>query len=674
MDKAKKRIKLSFKKCIKGNIICFIFVTFLSFFISNSTVAHAKETRSWIGDYLNPTFSIKLTDGDVFFNNQAKREEINNDINNDGTTQYSLYDRFGPDIQFFSYCGEIKIQTNIIDKIYTFIADGAEININTVNIFSSGSLYVNNRVYEDRVDICNSTQDPRYVAWCIAVGLGGKASLANFYLGIAKWIEDIEAFFISDRMGLEIISFVNNTLGSSAFVTRIAPLYAILASVLTLFVVINLAKYLIRYISTANVSFGQIMVKVFNSILAFAIMALFITSPFSLLPIIEKIVEAKNSVMTQAMSTVLDNEIVNNSENGVEANLWYINIYDPWCIGTHNKTYEEMYTLFAVDQGDVPASQALSMSDDNIYEDWTDGSLRYSCKYICGDCKVPMGNGTYARNWAALAYSMQSKYHIGAIAGTNGLSSWPNAETTVRNPQLYVDNFRYIDAMLNISEEYSRPGKTTGNIPSSGPNAPKAYGTSNMVPGALLALYRVIVLNIPLLLFSFKAIIYLVQMMFVGVELIANSIKFLVKFDEGPFQDAIKKEVDIILKWILMHVMLMFALAMYATTYSTFVGNLFYLVFCFILYIEAPAITAKERKIKGLINRILSAAGAYIKNKVTGNGYTKNSEESKKYSENSSRESWEDPEFEDEEKTKRPNSNFGYEEKEDRDTSPTTED
>lgn len=634
--------KLKHLKRFSLAFIC-VFVAFLSFYGSNMIVhadGNKKSTRSWLADFFNPTFSIELTNGDVIFDHKAKREAINNEINSGGTKEYSLYDRFGPDISFFAYCGEVKIQTNIVDRIYSFIADDEKLSIKkAIDILFSKSMFVNNIVYEGRIDICNNTQDPRYTAWCDCVGLGGNVSVANFYLSIAKKIEDIEAFIISDQIGITIIDFVSKTLGSANFLKILKPFYLTLCSILAIFIVINFVRYGIKYIKAAGVSFGMILGRLGYCIIVFALIALFLTSPFILNPLIKSAVQAKNSIMNESLDKVIDNGVINGSENQVEATLWYINIFDPWCNGMYERSYDEMYTKYAVDLGEVKDEQAYPMSDDNIWENWTD-EFRYSCKGVVGDCKVPRCKGVNVRNWAALGYSIQSLYHIDAISGPNSSTIWPNAKTAVRNPQLYIDDFRYIDAMLNITEEFSSTGCRTGNIPVKGENAPRAYGTSACLPNSYLAIYRVFVLNIPMLLFAFKAFLYLIEMLFFGVQCIGYAIQFTVRFDEGPLMKSCRTFMDTLLKWLLMHIMLLFTISVYATTYKTFIGNIFYMLFCVIMFIEAPALTARERRVKGYVHEKIKRGLRRVKAKVTGN--SKSPKEAKnrenKYSENNTNE------------------------------------
>lgn len=659
-------------KRIRKALVAFAAVILVTFFCGHATV-HAQDTRSWMADFLNPTFSITLGDGDVVFKNATWRESINTEINTGGTTEYSLYDRFGPDIKFFCYCGEVKIQTGIIDKLYTFVASGDGFSIRkAIDIFTSSSYYVNNRVYEGRVDICNSNQDPRYVAWTDAVGLGGVVSLANFYFNFAKWLEDIEAFFISDKISEVLVGYVSDKLSDNTFFEKLETPLEALMMVLTIFCIIWYVRYAFRYMK-GQMSFWQIIGKTAYALLAFALMWMFVLSPFKLLPIVDKLIEVKQDVMDEALDDgVMSNGVISGSDNQVEAMLWFINIYEPWCHGTYDRGYYDMYTQYAEDVGEMPTdphgrASVYEISDDNVFENWTDGELRYGCKYIVGDCKVMRSSTVSVRNWAALGYSMQSKYHIDATRGTNNSTVWPNAETCVRNPNLYVDDFRYIDALLNISEEFDGPNSRTGNIPTEGENAPRGYGTGSTFGGAWLAIYRVVVLNIPLLLFSVRRIVYTVEMMFLGIMLIWNAINYLVKFDEGPFQDAIKKFVDTLLKWILMNIMLLFALAIYAYTYETFFGNIAYLVLCIILFIEAPALTAKERYAQSWVNGKAVLAMAAGK-KLAKEAYNKamSGDRDNKYS------SWEDGPDDDEDDGSggHPNSNFGYEDDDGHDDSP----
>lgn len=594
--------KFRFKKHIKRTLF-FFSITFISFILFSLPIKSAAITvKSWIADLINPVFSIELGDGDLLIDNSEKREEINTDINTGGTTEYSLYDRFGPNISFFCYSGEIKIQTNIVDKIYTFLEDDSfDIGLDdAINLYKEDSHFVNNRVYENRVDISNSVQDPRYVAWCNAVGLGGNVSVANMYLAPAKYMNEIYGMLVSGEISTLMLDGLTTVFDAelmSRLMIAIKPIYALLI----IFLLINIARLTYRYLKTASIGPKEIFGKIMYGLLSMAIISALLMFPLKFSPIVKSLVGLKQQIVGDTMEDIIDNEVVNNSENSLAACIWYINIYDPWCTGTYGRTYDKMYTKYAVDYDGKADSDCYPMSDDNILEQFRD-ELRYSCKQTSGDCKVPLGNDMSVRNWAALGYSIQSKFHIEAISGPNEKIVWPNAETTVKNPNLYIDDFRYIDAMLNISEEYERTGKTTGNIPSVGENAPRVYGTSYMVSNSLKACYRVFILMIPLLLFAIKELGYVLKLAFSSLLICLEAMKYFFHFDEGPLCSAGRKIVDNLLNWILTAFMLYVSFTLYASTYKTFVGNIVYFIICIIMFLEAPALTRRERQAKRWLN------------------------------------------------------------------------
>lgn len=611
-------IKHKTKSFIKVIAFISIMTMLSSLFFAIPIKASAKGTsiRSWLADFLNPTFTIVLNDGDLLFKNTDKRKEINNDINSgNATKEYSMYDRFGPNINFFTYLGEVKIQTNIIDKIYTVMINNGSMGISDVmDIFKSDSHSVNNVVYDNRVDISNSNQDPRYVAWSNSTGLGGNTSVGNFYLTIGKFVNEIFSFVITGKLFdvfIDKISLINDDLQDT-----LKTIMKTLFTMVLIFVAVNLLRFLIKYLK-GSMGSKAVFSKGMYGLLASLIILAFGAAPLKLLPIVQKIVDIKDSIFEYSMEQVIDNNVVNNSEDPIEASLWYINVFNPWCQGMYGTTYDKMYTKYAIDTDGISEDNTLPMSDDNILERFKD-EYRYSCKDTCGDVKIPLGNSKYERNWAALGWSIQSIYHIGAIKGTNGSTTWPNAETTIKNNNIYIDDLRYIDAITNISEEYCKTGKTTGNIPSSGKNAPRAYGTSYMIKGGLLSAYRSIFLTLPLFLFSIRAFLYLVNLSFAGLNLTFNSVMYSLKMrDEGPLSMSFKKLIQTLMNWFIMNVMFIFALNAYMSMYNTLIGNIVYMAICLILYFEAPTLSRRTQRIKDKMNNRLNHFGKYVKNKVS---------------------------------------------------------
>lgn len=585
----------------------------LSLFLPSSIVhliafADGVGVNSILADVKNPVFNIQLTDGNVIFNNTEARKARNDNIATDDT-EYSLYDRFGPDISYMPYFGEIKINTTLADKFYTlYMKNDLTFTSAIKEFFDKSSYEVNNVVWDNRVDISNDTQDPRYVAWRNPESAGANGALGNFWLGFAKSWNELETFVISDKMSEILFDFIESIFNSelmSSIKEIMQPLYVILIIAMLL----NIARLTFKYMKGAGVGLKEIISKYIMSFLSFALILLLVSSPLIALPLIKIVRDVKNEAITDSFSYTISNDIINGSDNMIEATLWYINIFDPWCVGTYKKDYDHMYTQFA----DVADDQKMPMSNDNVLAAWDDGSLRYSAVWHCGDVSVPKGGGEKVRNWAALGYSVQSIYHIDATKGIIGTLRWPNAETCVKNPNIYVDDLRMIDAMLNISEEFSAVGETTGNIPSKGPNAPRVYDSSNMVPQAFVACFRTVIVTAFIAFFAVKAFIYLMEFVFYFALLIWNSILFLIRFDRGPLERSTSVLCEKFIAWVVVSVMEFVSITLYTTMYKTTLGCIVFIFICIIMAIMSPALSRREMATKMALMSIGSSGINKIK-------------------------------------------------------------
>lgn len=485
------------------------------------------NTHSIIGDFFNKVFSVRLGDGSTIFDNEEKRQEresINNMIfDGTSTKTYGLYDRFGGDINFVPYLGETRIETGLFDAFYQKILDNDDqfsLSIDDIRSFFEQTNMSNNIIYTNRPnilsndDIESGLKDPRVEAYSAVNFVGGEASLGNLYLGLGKTLTGFVAFLSGGGLYKEFNDIfeyiINHGLGD-----LIETLSKVFLPLLVALGVIGLVSMSIKLVSGKE-NLRSFVENLLSGVFSLAFIFVFMYNPTKLSNILFECTKVIDNVLDSSLSTGSDEVISKLTGSVRESVLWKVSVFEPWCYGMFDDKYENLYTQYAKISGNK--KKALPQSNDDVMVYW-EGGVRYNSTAITGDVKVPVGMGKYVQNWAALAWSCQSIYHIDAtelMYSRNVPENWPKAELTPMNNQIYVDNFRWIDAYLNISPEYKNPGKVTMNYSNS-----RNY-KQNFVAAGLKSLFLSL-LMLPIMLLGLRKAITSLKIIVMGVKLLYMS-------------------------------------------------------------------------------------------------------------------------------------------------------
>lgn len=589
--------------------IIFIFVMIFSFF-AGPHVSEAKvdEMSSLYGDYFVPVFHIDLTDGLGLFEGQEALEnriELNKRLAQKAQNEkVSLYDRFGGDIKFIPYYGERNFSLNVVDNIYSNYKEDGEISIGIDDLFFSSDSYFNTEVYLNRPyvltvdELDNGLNDPRtaqYSNW----GVGSSAALGNFYLSIANFIVDFTTFFISSDVYNVFFDVMESLFESDAwtFIQRIVmfllPVLMIGAVLAFLKQAMNVAK---GNLNNSKEGLFSTAISVFVSL---AVIFLFLAKPMAFNQVTKTIIGSVDDLFASALSEGLNDEVISSSNNKyvVKAAIWKTAIFQPWCNGMFQKDYEELYTQYETDANKTKYPQS--------HQDKEDGKNTYDSATLTGDIQIPIGNDTYVRNWAALAWSTQSTFHINAD-GTeqDTISGFPSAMVTFNDHQLYVDNFRWIDAKLNISPQYQGKDNVVYNY-----DTANSYKETFVLQGMnAMTLAALTLLFLPL---AFKKIFNLIVIIIITVRWIVMSMLQLIKPDQmqhDPF--AMFKGTFRPFKNYLWYSLLMYLLI---TIYMTLAGkgflqNVVFILFAIMLSMATPPESSWWARMKDKARETMSAA------------------------------------------------------------------
>ena len=471
-------------KTIKSGFICTVTcftLLILTISLSSSSFITAKaESRSGtiMGDFFNKVFYVTLTDGINI--GETREDELNrlniNDSIYDGTVDknYSLYDRFGPDVKFVPYFGEKKIETGLMDKFYSEFLNNSEdfeLSADTIKKFFESPSISNNVVYENRPNILSSEAlasgciDPRVSAYSNLSTSGGNAMIGNFLLIISTFFTNIIGYL----SGTSLFESINQVWVNICD----AGLGDTLQNIVHFFLPIAIMIFIVTLISSSfkmlkgQLSGRQVGQNLLSISISLGIIYSLMYNPTAFSTVLTRAVGIVDEVLDSTIAYNEDEVVKSDYNKNIrKASIWKTTIFQPWCYGMFGDNYENLYTQF---EENVDSSQKMEQSHDDVQTEWSDGVKKYNSANLTGDITVQVGPDKYIRNWAALAWSTQSIYHIDAVKNedsdnnqeiTNeeskksGTSIWPKAETTPLNDQIYVDSFRWLDAKLNVSPEY----------------------------------------------------------------------------------------------------------------------------------------------------------------------------------------------------------------------------
>ena len=520
------------------NIFKILIALILSVMLIYPMTAFAEgPDRSIIGDYFNRVFFINISDGKNIFETDAdvaERTQLNSDIVTGTNKTYSLYDRFGGNINFIPYFGETRIVTSVLDKFYTKLNSNEgqfKLDVSDVKkLFEEGSIS-NNVVYDKRPDILSQEEvlkgyvDPRMDAYSAISLNGGTAELANSILTFNKNFTFLAAVLSSTG----ILTLVNNIwhgvldAGIGKFIEDIAVSVTFILAIVMIFVILAQAYK----VAVGRKSIGSVVKNIGMSIVAIALIFTFASRPKIIGDTIVNVMSAVDKQFDAALSVTGDEVVKSDyTKNVREATLWETAIFNPWCKGMFGDTYNNLYTQFDTDS----SHGKMKQDHDDVSSSWSDGNPRYDSATLTGDIVVPLGNKKEVRNWAALAWSTQSYFHIDAVSKAADAerteeaaknNSWPIATTTPNNSTIYVDNFRWIDAKLNISPEYTDAGKSTNNYTHA-----NRYNVDFI--GASLDSTHMTILLIPIIIIGLKKTV-------TSFKIISSSVKIMVEAAKSVF-------------------------------------------------------------------------------------------------------------------------------------------
>lgn len=544
--KEKREKVITGKKFKFSTLILTIFLCLISF--TSVVYADDSTTHSIVGDWFNKVFDVNPNDGssilDSIGDQSVKtREEINNSIYNDTVdSDYSLYDRFGGDISFIPYFGETKISTGLLDRFYTkFLEVGQEkfdLSADDVKKLFESSAISNNVIYDERQDILstgeleNGNKDPRVSAYSGVSTIGGEANIGNALLTLSNF----GTTTVGMLSGSGLFISMNNIWQSAcdAGITNLLQTTGkfLLPILMAVFVVMMITKGF--KVAKGQYGFREFITTVIGTVISLGFIYCLMVNPAGLSGTLVKVGTSFDNLLDNVIN-VNENEIVKSSstKNVRVASLWKNTVFDPWCQGMFGADYDHLYTQYDTEHKD---SQKMKQDHDDVNTAWTDkekkaGKVKYNSINSTGDVKIKLGKTKTVRNWAALAWSCQSIYHIDAVDGKDKKEnetveettkdesqseSWPKASTTPMNKDIFVDNFRWLDAKLNISPEYHDTDKIVTNYSNS-----NDY-TYNFISNGNIAFYRTLLL-IPILCLSLKKLSQVFKIISSGFKWCADS-------------------------------------------------------------------------------------------------------------------------------------------------------
>ena len=552
----------------KRMLVCISLLIVLTYTLSIAVYADDSRTRSIVGDFFNKVFDIELNNGKGLLETHediVERGLLNEEIKSGTTKVYSLYDRFGGSVRFVPYFGETKISTNLLDRFYTKIMDNVDdfsLSLSDIKKFFASPAISNNVIYNDRPNILSSdsieagSYDPRVAAYSGISSAGGDASVGNLFLAISNTFTQITGYLSGGGM-FNTINDLFTEICDNGFADVLQGIVKFLLPIAIIVFVFRLVMNAFA-VSKGTFSFKRFILQLSSSLISLGLIFSLMSQPAKLSGVINQVVTLFDNILDQALN-ITEDEIIHsdNPKNVRIATLWKHTVLEPWCEGTFGNKYENLYTQLDSDPDHVKMPQ----DNDDVLNVWSDGSVRYNSVQLTGDAKVPIG-AKDVRNWAALAWSCQSIYHIDAVenGSKTGVSLedgiWPEAMVTPMNSNIYVDNFRWVDAMLNISPEYHSPE----DIIQSYTNA-RAYNESFRSSGSN-SLW-VAFLLLPILILSIKKTKEAVIIVFASVRLINHSAMNFILPNDYDVLSNLKKIVSKVYDYIWWSLIVFLAINLY---------------------------------------------------------------------------------------------------------------
>lgn len=571
-------------------------------------------------EVISPVSNFKITNGSILTtlpDQNTKRQQVNEEIllstkNGVSTNNksYSLYDRFGPRLEFINYYGEELVDIGLFDHVVSAVVEGKIELLEISDIFATYDTYLSGRVYEGRPQLLSNEQlhtglhDAR-VDEFNRVKFGSRYAqiTGTIPARIAESIFGFVSLLIGNTLYDTFHRVMNEKVYDNEFwkTTLTVIAYVFLAFGLCA-LIISLINYTRKYI-IGHTSIGQILQRVGIGILAIALIFAALRFPKPMSNAIYTITTSIDKIFDTVLNDTSSNDDVVHSDditNVREALIWKTAIFQPWCKGTFGAKYEKLYTQFDETKS---SSQKLAMSytpDHNAVSEDDKRKGFYDTASVVGDVVVDVGNGKQIRNWAALAWSTLSIYHIDETyyrLSPNALEVdkvynptehqdgvFPNALRTADN-KYYADTFRWIDAKMDVSPQYTIDGKSEVTIPNYATS--KAFKTNYFAAGWEMLWKSILLLG--LLPAIIKKLIAFAKLILTVIKGIMFGIKELFKEGSG-LSDFWRELKENFVSYIYSSLQLFILIVLYNEFIDkdSFLFTVAYIIACFLIYSITP--------------------------------------------------------------------------------------
>lgn len=514
-----------------------VIIPSISYADNNEYQGNLEDTvRSFQKDYFMGVFHKTIQDGRDFSDLSGEKEEARKDLNYriiTGTESgnYSLYDRFGGNVTFPLYLGEKIVKTGAADKIYTALIDVSEDKLSfdsAVELIQRDSTTYANKYYQNRPPLKNTGNDPRVDRYN---SLGGttivedvRLAFANWLLSISKGITGICCLLVSDQLtksGFDIIEkFITSTSWSG-----IADILRAIIPILIVLVVIYIVRKVYPTV-TGRYSTKMFAQNMISAAISLGMLVFLLANPAAFIEVSKSITTIGDKIgQTVIDSAYQDDEIIHSDslDNVVQAAIWEDSVFKPWVRGVFNGVnYDKLYT-----------SQS-EKSEDNIWQ------ISPEATRAIGDISVKTGSNE-VKNWAALAYSTQSVYHIDSLDQKYKSSEnteqdkqyWPKASMAASNKYIYSDDFRWLDASLKVGDY----AEGSGADPSVSVYENSRQYKFNAPTYASQSVFMSLMLT-PIIVIGWKKTVAVFNIILSFATIIGRSIMNMINPEEGQFSIA----------------------------------------------------------------------------------------------------------------------------------------